>query len=959
MKSQLQQLQYLNKYSRFSYEKGRREKWTETVLRVVNHLGEMSSWQLDESVYDEIHDAILNQRVMPSMRLLATAGEAAKRNEISGYNCGFRPVTSPMDMAEIMYILMSGTGMGYSVETHYIEQLPVVKRQEDITANTWEIEDSAEGWFFAFSAGLQSWFNGFDLEFDYSKIRPAGAILKTKGGRSSGFKPLKKLLGFSRSTILNAQGRKLTSLEVHDIVTTTGECIVSGGHRRSAMLALFSEDDHEMMTCKNGDTVPTNRYNANNSVVWKERKTLDEIRAFMMEMDRGKRGEPGFFSRAITHSRSPERWSPGVEAGTNACQPAFATVLTPNGIRQFSDIDAGSIIWSGDQWTKVVKKWASGIKPVYRYSSSFGEFVGTENHRILQDGKKIEARYADSFDARAGIIPDTDLPLSPVDIMDGLVIGDGSIHKASNNLVYLTIGKNDQDYFQSEIADLLLKDRKAGFGADNIDAFEVNTTIKHTELPLVRERLIPNRFIYGDSYKIRGFLRGLFSANGSVIANGGRVSLKQTSHEMIRAAQLMLSSIGIRSYITINKPKMIEWDNGVYETRQSYDLNITRDRYIFAELIGFIQQYKNDAISGGTIQKDCSGILQSVEYLGIQLVYDITVDCDEHVYWTGGVQVSNCGEIELRSAAPNPYEPDGGDPIPGGQFCNLSSVIARPHDTLETLQDKVRLATIIGTIQSMADNFPLLQDGWRLNAIEERLLGVDLNGIFDCPVLFDATVDELATLREHAKAVNRIYAEQLGINPSASVTCVKPSGNASVLLDTSSGIHPRYAPFYLRRVRLNQNDPVLKLLEAHNYPVEPAPEGARTMVASFPVASPGGKSRDDITAIEHLDLWLRFKTGWTTHNPSATIYYGADELDDVIQWIYDNQDYLGGLSFLPRSDHKYDLAPYEEITREEYDKYVELFPEIDFSRIVEFESEDNTTLAQELACFAGAGSCEI
>lgn len=336
---------------------------------------------------------------------------------------------------------------------------------------------------------------------------------------------------------------------------------------------------------------------------------------------------------------------------TNPCQPAWATVLTPSGIRNFSDIDVGDKIWSSEGWTTVVNKWSSGIKDVYEYKTTCGIFYGTENHRVISNGSKVEAKDANSIDMLPNEYTDV-VNLDPQDIMDGLVIGDGSVHGASNNLVYLIVGKKDTDYISSEVSHLMTKYRpgiKEG-------SWEITSTVDASELPKTYLRKIPTRFVHGSKEKVCGFLRGLFTANGTV--SGQRVCLKATSFDVIKDVMFMLSSIGIRSYYSTNKTKENVFDNGTYTIRENYDINITTDREKFYKSIGFIQKYKMEKLQKliskmGKADKPNKKTyeIKETKFVSTEEVFDITVDNNSHTYWTGGLNVSNCGEINL-----SPYD---------------------------------------------------------------------------------------------------------------------------------------------------------------------------------------------------------------------------------------------------------------------------------------------------------------
>lgn len=621
--TQLQKFQFYDKYSRFNYEGGRRETWVETIQRAVDYLRELSGNKLPESDYRRLQQGILEMKVMPSMRLLAMAGDSARRNNAAIYNCSYLPVESIDSFVEALIISMSGCGVGFSVEHRYVEQMSRIKRQTGVKRSQFEVADTSEGWADALRYGMETWFAGEDVDFDYSRVRPAGTPLKIKGGRASGPEPLRQMLLFARGRILARQGRFMTSLDAHDIMCSVGGAAVSGGVRRTAMISLFDYDDTEMRQCKDGDFWIKNsqRWNANNSAVWPDRKlTQEEVACFVLDMVRSERGEPGVFNRHAAIKSRPER-------------------------------------------------------------------------RAVQE-----------------------------------------------------------------------------FGTNP------------------------------------------------------------------------------------------------------------------------------------------------------------------------------CGEIILR-----PY-----------QFCNLSSAIARTDDSFDDLKEKVELAAMLGTIQSLATNFPGLRDIWKKNCEEERLLGVDLNGQMDSKLAQDPDVQ--SRLRYIAIETNRIYAKKLGINQSAAVTAVKPSGNSSQLLNSSSGIHPRWAPYYIRNVRVGANTPVYRVLKDAAVPMDPENgqnvENATTWVAHFPVKTPENSStRGERSAIEQCEYWLQNKIHYTEHNPSVTITYKPDEVIDLIQWIWGHQDKIGGMAFLPDTDALYEQMPYEEIDEQRYNKLNRQFPHIDFAKIYRYEEHDLTTASQELACMAGL--CDI
>lgn len=754
LKTQLQQFQFLDKYSRWDYEKGRRETWEESVERAVDFLRELSQNKLPEQDYVGIHNAILRMDVLPSMRLLAMAGDAARRCNSVLYNCSYVAIDSIDVLPEILYLSMSGVGVGFSVEKEAVGKLPTVKYQAYQDGSypvEYIVEDSQVGWANALKFGLDMWLSGRDVVFDYSLIRPAGSVLVTKGGRASGHKPLENLLNYAHDTILNAQGRQLTPIEVHDIACMIGNCAVSGGSRRSALISLFDYDDDEMRHAKDYGWWKTHpqRANANNSIIIEEDLTRDQIEEIVMTMHNGGGGEPGFYFRKNAGKFAPRREF-STKPGSNPCQPGFAQVLTKQGETELSNVDIGDVIYSQDGWVTIVNKVSRGVKQVFAYGvDGYAVFVGTSDHKVLTqyDKRKIQIGYAE---------------------------------------------KNE------------------------------------IPIPVLNERT-------------------------------GELDYK---------------------------------------------------------------------------------VIDNCQVIGDYEVFSITVDGDSHTYWTGGVSACNCGEVDLNSE----------------QFCNLSQAIVRIGDTPQSLCEKVEVASIIGTIQSVATDFEFLSDKWRENTEKDRLLGVDLTAQLDAPHLI--TSDLLDELRQVVINTNKRYAKILGIDESVATTVNKPSGNTSILADCAPGIHSRWSDYYIRRVRINANSAMRHVFEQSGFKLYPENgqqyETANTFVAEFPVKAPEGAiTNGDRSAIQQCEWWKFNKTNWTEHNPSTTIMYEESELPELIDWICENQDIIGGMSFLQKDSHYYPLAPYESIDKETYDRMMSELPDIDFDLLAELEHEDYTTVAQEVGCAGG------
>lgn len=609
---------HLSRYSRWLEDEQRRETWDETITRY------MENWRklLDDEEWHDLWTAIHDMEIMPSMRAMWASGPALEKDNTVAYNCSFLCVDNARAFDEAMYILMCGTGVGFSVEHEMVKKLPIVNDHFELSERVIQIVDSREGWAKALRKLISDLYLGVEHTWDYSKLRPAGARLKTMGGRASGPEPLKNLFSFVTTIFKNAQGRKLSALECHDIMCKIGEIVVVGGVRRSALISLSDLGDRDVQLAKSGSWWELNsqRALANNSAVYDGRPTMETFMAEWLALVESKSGERGIYNRAGAQNLAPVR----------------------------------------------------------------------------RDAEKI-------------------------------------------------MGTNP------------------------------------------------------------------------------------------------------------------------------------------------------------------------------------------------------CAEIALRN----------------GQFCNLTEVVCRPKDDFYAIKSKVGLATILGTLQSTLTYFPYLRKHWQKNTEEERLLGVSLTGIMDCPAVRDATPEQLQELKEYAERINERYAEKLGIPKSTAITTIKPSGTVSQLVDAASGIHGRFSNYYIRTIRQSNNDPLTEFLKDQGVPSEPcAMSPNQTTVFSFPMHSPQGSTIAGQTpAIEQLETWKKFKTNWAEHSVSVTVYVKEHEWLEVGDWVYKNFEHITGVSFLPYSDHTYAQAPYQEIEADVYSILDGDFPHIDFSKLSDYEKEDNTEGAKELACVGGA--CEI
>lgn len=629
---------HISKYARFIDKHKRRETWQETVERYVSFWEEKYPELIINNYKTELFNVIYNLEVMPSMRALMSAGKALSKDNAASYNCWASAINHPKVFDELFYLLMVGGGVGFSVERQYIAKLPEIAEEFYETDTTIVVQDSRIGWASALREVISLLYAGKIPKWDVSKVRPAGARLKTFGGRASGPAPLESLFRFMIKTFKNAKGRKLNSIECHDIMCKIADTVIVGSVRRAAMISFSNLTDTRLAEAKTGEwwIADPQRALSNNSVAYTEKPDLN----------------------------------------------AFS------------------------------KEW--------------------RNQHVSRSGER-------------GIV--------------------------------------------------------------------------------------------------------------------NKVALKKK------------------------------------------------------------------AISCGR------------EYDGDYLL-------------------NPCGEAILRDS---------------GQACNLSEVVIRPDDTLESLKRKVKWAAIIGTLQSTLTDFRYLRKVWKDNVEEERLLGISLTGIMDHPVMAMQLDDEpglwdwfgnnlvlsniLTELRQTAEETNTEWADKLGINKSKQKTLLKPSGTVSQLVNCSSGIHPRMFPYYIRRVRQDKKDPLSQLMIDQGIPYV---EESDKYIFSFYVKSPENAiTSDNINALQQLELWKTYQEHWCDGNPSQTIYYTDDEYFSIADWIWKNWDSIGGLSFFPKNDHVYETAPYESISKEQYEEAISKFPKvIDWEKLKEFEKEDSTTSSQEVAC-SGSNGCEI
>jgi intein/homing endonuclease len=977
-------LTFLDKYSRFQWDKGRRETWEETVKRVVDYLSDLG--KLNEEEYRVIFEAIKNKRVAPAMRLMSTAGEAARQNPASIFNCSYLPLESSSDIHDLTLLLGLGVGVGFSVEKHFVDNFGYVSHSTGKTY-TYVINDDIYSWAQSFKFLVDHAIEGNSVAFDYSLIRPAGAPLKTRGGRASGPAPLLEAHSKVQELLASRRGMRLTTIDVFDIACYIAGAIVSGGvrrclpsgsrvHTKNGMKKIEEVDIGDLVLTSNGYyPVLEKFYQGKQSLVrvvtqdssflctpnhkiavldgkngynWKEAGSLefgDKLISPSVSIDGVKQHMPplnlnsksSFFSKSITIPELDEEmaWFLGLFQGDGYVNQHGVVSVSVNG-----------------------NELETGVR-VANQLRRFGVYVGLseyDNYFVLRVSSKQLANYLYSWLKQ----PKTPLCVPEViwnstkeirmAFVSGLMDADGSIKNKPVNVVttiYEDYAKEIQVLLsscgvQSRVKALsqcgLKSNWNKKFGVYLINnkskedfsciptLFKNKITFSNNERHTnqyndgqnwseTNEVLIPVSFVriealdkQEETWDIEVEEQHEFFCNGYLVHNSAMISIFDKDDE------LMLSA------------KTGEWWRDNLQ-RQYANISVIIDEYLSQdEMSSIIDRMHN------------SGFGEP----GIFSRYALRATMPKRRKIVANMGVNPCAEIILRPR----------------QFCNLSQVILNESDTKEDIREKIKIATIIGTIQSSVNSFRGLHEDYEKNNTQERLLGVSLSGMSDNQLVADEAF--LSELKELVIETNKIWAKRLGIKQSAATTCIKPDGNTSVLYNTSPGLHPRYSKYYIRRVRLQYQNPVSQWLMSQGVPCEPVLgetwENVRTVVFSFPIKSPDSVTRfqEEVGAIEQLNTWLSIKKNYTEHNPSVTTHYKPNELEDIKKFAFENQEFLSGVSFL-ENGHKYQQAPYEQITKDEYELMLSEFPKVDFNKFWEFETLfDSTSGAQTLACVGGA-----
>ncbi|MDE1971018.1 MAG: hypothetical protein KGI50_05605 [Patescibacteria group bacterium] len=871
---QFSEVVFYRTYSR-SKPDGSMEDWADVVIRCVEGTFSIrKDWYIKTGIRwdDDFWNtysrgfaiSMFKMHFLPPGRGLWMMGTdfIYERGSMALQNCG--AITVGDNIGEccnwIADALMLGVGIGFEpirnddFETYFPEGEYIYK-----------IADSREGWAASIQAAIDCYCFPDKKKpiFDYSLVRPIGLPISGFGGLSSGPEPL-MLLHQRIDKFFEMYSEHEwydTVLLKTDIINCIGACVIAGNVRRSAEICIGSINDETFLNLKNYEKYPYRAawgWCSNNSATLDTNEDYEKLNEIANRVIIN--AEPGIINRHnIQFGRIGKSDNLKLDKATlfNPCQPYSALILTKNGIREFGTLKRDDEIWSETGWTKVLNIWSSGFKDVYKYTTTAGAFVGTRDHNIVCEGFKSPVGFIHGIDICLGINSNFNFNwsnLDPQDIVDGLVQGDGT---QKDKQILLCVGDDDQDYFSSEVSDFI------GECYSNTKTHRVDTRIY--ELPRTYLRTIPKEYLQGDSKKVCGFLRGLYSANGSIVHP--RITLKAASFSVIESIQIMLSSVGILSYWTKNNAAKVKFENGEYFCKQSYDLNINNLDSIkrFKILIGFIQEYKNeklqyildlaancDKVANPKITYD---IIQK-DYLGNEEVFDITVDNLPHTYWTAGLNVSNCGE----------------QPLVSHELCTLVETLPTKCKTVDDWCKACEYATVYASTVTL---LPTHRPETNAVMLKNRRIGV---GIIDFSGWKHTTglnqvIKHLRKGYTLIRSINRWCAEEAGVPESIRVTTMKPSGSVSKVAGKTPGLgHPNFH-YTLRRIRVADNSPIVNVLTAANIPYEKDVVSVGTLVFEFPVLQGPAKPAAQVSLWEQAVNLTLMQSEWSDNAVSNTLTF--------------------------------------------------------------------------------------
>jgi len=962
------------KYAKYVPELNRRETWEELVTR-NKEMHQKKYPQIKDEI-EKVYKLVYDKKVLPSMRSLQFGGKPIEISPNRIYNCAYMPIDHTDSFAEAMFLLLGGTGVGYSVQRHHVDKLPEIKKPNTNRTRRYLIGDSIEGWADAIKVLIESYFGSKSSTpiFDYSDVRPKGARLVTSGGKAPGPQPLKDCI-HNIKKILDTKndGDKLKPIEVHDIVCFIADAVLAGGIRRAALISLFSADDDEMLACKSGNWWELNpqRGRANNSAVLMRHKiTKEYFMDIWKRIELSGSGEPGIY---LSNDKD---W------GTNPSLRAGTKVLTTEGIFPIEDLqDKKFYVKNLNGEISEAKCWLSGVdKQLWKLTLSDGhEYFATPEHEWpVWDGTKyIKVKTPDLVSGdklpilRESKLFDGDLGNYEDGFLSGWLIGDGWVTNRKEYSEYGMIVSDLDD--KSNISERLINTIKTNVPEFNgsfkkrfrkefenheeemqiilvdtktkeigINNKQVDTYIKNFGIVDKNVGLPKAVWENGSEEYRKGLIDGLFSSDGNISKTQKRITLTSSHKKLIDDVSELLGFYGVKTKIKHKKSKLDGYDNEF----DRYDLKICEGASIkhFRNLFKLSNKYKQDILDSYEFRYNIVDPKQieveSVELTNIkENVWDISVYDETHCFQISKVVTGNCCEIALR-----PY-----------QFCNLCEVNASDITSQEDFEERVKAATFIGTLQAGYTDFHYLRDVWKRTTEKDALIGVGMTGIGSGVVLgYD-----MKKAAKISKEENERVAGLLGINKAARTTTVKPSGTSSLVLGTSSGIHAWHNDYYVRRVRVGKNEAIYSYLSIY-HPELLEDEYFRphdTAVISIPQKAPEGaivRTESVFQLLERVKKvsheWVRsgHRTGSNTHNVSATISIKDNEWDLVGQWMWDNRDYYNGLSVLPYSNHTYKQAPFEDCDKTTYENLLKTLHNIDLTKVVELD--DNTDLSENLAC---------